>query len=896
MRFHLEMWAAEFRAQGLSDEDAQLRAEKRFGDSDEYLAYADRRAFSLARSERVRDWFVEWAQDVRFALRHFRKAPAFTTIAVLTLALGIGANTAIFSVVHRLLIDPLPYPNGDRIVALKSIGPSRFVSGLATTPPDAPDDPSPPLLEAWIGHGINSLEMMAGVEVRFLALLPNNEQDTVTHAVMTANLLSLLGAQPALGRSFRAEEEEPGADHVAMISHGWWQRAYAGRADVLGKTIQYEGTTYTVVGVMPRGFAIPMARPASFADLTMRAPDMWIPGRMRGAGMVYGRLKHGFSASDATREMQAIANTPEARGAGTPFARNAADSVRVRAMRAQDFLAPREVRAIQVLVAAVGALLLIACANVANLLLIRAWARRREFAVRIGLGAGRARLVRLALTESVLLALAAGALGVLIAWQALRAIIALRPSGLDSLANVAIEPAVLFWTAGISLLTGVLFGAAAAFVVSTQRMGDLLRSETRAASSGGVTRRIRATLIVTEIALSFALLVATGLLVRSFSALQDTRIGFDPHNLVAIDVLGPRIDRSPQAAQLREAVAAQLRATPGIVSAAMGSMPSAGIRDGSAIQLLGSAGTERVPIEQFQKAWVGDGYFDAARIPLVAGRLPRSLPGDAAPSMGFAAFSAEVVVSQSLARRIAADGNAIGRQIRPIGGPQAFQPPGMASATELPFATIVGIANDVHLPGPRADLETYQVYQMPTARVPFLGFIVRFASVPPDYESVLRSAIHLVEPTIIARRARLGDDYLREALAPTRFTLALLAAFALVALVLAVVGLYGSIAYTVTQRTREIGIRIALGATSNAVATLVLQDGLRLLGVGLVVGVATAAAAARALTALLYGVTSSDPATFAAIAGVVILISTLASLAPARRATRIDPVDALRAE
>ena len=898
MRFHLEMWAAEFRAQGMSDEDAQLQAETRFGSSDEYLVYADRRALVLARSERLRDWFVEWGQDVRFAVRHFRKTPAFSAIAILTLALGIGANTAIFSVVHRLLIDPLPFPNADRIVALKTIGPSRFVGGLATTPQNVPDDPAPELLEAWMKHGINSFDMMAGVEVRLLALLANDEQDSVTHAVATASLLPLLGVQPAIGRNFRPEEENKGANPVAMISFGWWERAYGGRADVLGKTMDYEGTRYTIVGVMPRDFTIPMAQPVDFSQLMVLAPDMWIPGQMRGMGYVYGRLKPGFTAADATREMQAIANTPEARGEGTPRARFFPDSTIARAMHAQDFLAPREVRTIQVLFAAVGALLLIACANVANLLLIRAWARRREFAVRMGLGAGRARLVRLALTESVLLAVAAGSLGVLIAWQALRVIIALRPSGLESLANVTIEPAVLFWTAGISVITGVLFGAAAAFVVSSQSMGDLLRSETRTASSGGVTRRIRAALVVGQIALSFALLVATGLLIRSFAALQERRIGFDPHNLVAIDVLlGPRIDRTPRAGQIHEQIAEQLRATPGIVSAAMGTMPSVGIREnGASLELLASSGNLAVPVKQYQKAWIGPGYFDAARIPIVAGRLPRSVASDAIPTPRFNAFSAEIVVSQGLARRIAPDGNAIGRQIRPVGGPQPFQPPGTSAAPDLPFSTIVGIASDVHFPGRNSDLETYQLYLMPLARVPFLGYLVRFANLPPDYESVLRDAIHRVDPKIVARRARLGDDYLRDALAPTRFTLALLGAFALVALVLTIVGLYGSIAYTVTQRTREIGIRIALGATPRGVTNLVVEDGIRLVVFGLVIGVAAAAASTRTLASLLYSVQSSDPTTFTVIAAGVAVVAVAASYIPARRAATIDPVDALRAE
>ncbi len=460
-----------------------------------------------------------------------------------------------------------------------------------------------------------------------------------------------------------------------------------------------------------------------------------------------------------------------------------------------------------------------------------------------------------------------------------------------------IEPAVLFWTAAISVFTGILFGAAAAFFVGSQNVGDLLRSETRSASSGGVTRRIRSALIAGEIALTVALLVATGLLIRSFAALQETRIGFDPHRLVSIDVLlGPKIGRSPRAAEVREAIAAKLRTIPGVVSAALGSMPTVGIRDHAPLEVEDPGGNRRVSIAAWQKAWIDAGYFDAAHITLVAGRAPNAAAGDRAPNGKFGAFSEEIVVSQSLARRISPDGNPLGRRIRAADSPDLFRPPGQTGPADLPWATIVGISSDVHLPGPRADLDRYQIYQMPVTRMVEPGYIVRFASPPPDVESVLRDAIHTVEPAVIARRARLGDDYLREALAPTRFTLALLGAFALVALVLSVVGLYGSIAYSVSQRTREIGIRIALGATPDAVTGLFVKDGIRLVIAGLVVGIATAAASTRALASLLYSVQTGDRPTFIAISAIVAVVAMAASYLPARRAVRIDPVDALRAD
>jgi hypothetical protein len=404
--------------------------------------------------------------------------------------------------------------------------------------------------------------------------------------------------------------------------------------------------------------------------------------------------------------------------------------------------------------------------------------------------------------------------------------------------------------------------------------------------------------VIGEIALSVALLVATGLLIRSFAALQETRIGFEPRGLVAIDVLGPTIDRSPAAPALRDAIAARLRTIPGALGAALGSMPTAGWTNRGTLEVDSPDGNRRVPIAQFQKAWTSEGYFDAARIGFVAGRAPRRHAGDlvAGARLSVDNFSAEIVVSESLARRIAPDGNVLGRRLRTIAAPNPFLPPGLSAAEDPTSGTIVGVVNDVRFPGSSRDLDEYQIYQMPLMRIPGSMYIVRFATVPPNVESVLRDAIHSVDPTVVARRTTIGDDYLREALAPTRFTLALLGAFALIALVLSVVGLYGSIAYTVSQRTREIGIRIALGATPRAVTSLIVEDGVRLVVAGLVIGTVTAAASTRALTSLLYSVEAGDPSTFVTIGLVVALIAVAASYLPARRAVRIDPVDALRAD
>lgn len=909
VRFHIDAWTEELRAKGLSADDARLAALNRFGDAADYRDHAERRASRNSRRVHVATWLAEWGQDARFALRHFAKAPGFTAVAVFTLALGIGANTAIFSVVYRLLLDPLPYANGNRVVALKMMGESGFRAALASVAEEAPRDPPGELLQAWSMRA-RSLEQVAGVEPMFLSILPNGQQDTVTHAFVTANLLDLLGARPALGRGFRPEEEQPGHDQVAMISTRWWRAAFGGNPDVIGRLVEYEGAKYTIVGVMPLGFTMPM-QPRVLDMISMTTPDVWLPKPIQMTSIGYGLLHPGMTAESATRELTAIANAPDVRSVAFPRMEGG-DSTRARVMRATDFVGPRERRMIAILFVAVGALLLIACANVANLLLMRAWSRRREFAVRLGLGAGRARLVRLALTESVLLALAAGAAGVAIAWYALRVIIALRPIALDRLADVHIEPAVLLWTAAVSVLTGAVFGGAAAAFVATQNAADLLRTDSGVFSPGHASRRVRGALIVAEVALSFALLVGAGLLTRSFMELGRTPLGFTPHNLVSIDVLAPGpIWQSAARPALRAAIAARLAEVPDVTAVAFGMLPSAGYRARDVLVLDDPAGVRPVSASSVMRTWIDSAYFRTSGIALVAGRLPRAGaldevplstmpavrgPAPTAPGLPIAgppprplrlrSMSEEIVVSRSLARRIAPDGNALGRRL----GNAA---PGGGTPHTDAWSTIVGISEDVRLPGAS---DNDQVYSLSLTAMPNPTYAVRFGSLPPNVESVLRQAVQRANPRLVARRARVADDYLREALAPTRFTLGLLGAFAGVALMLAVVGLYASIAYTVSQRTREIGIRIALGASASAVARLVLKDGVWLAVTGLALGAGIALAGTRTLSALLYGVSASDPLTFVATGAGVGVVAMVATYVPARRATRVDPADALRME
>ncbi len=728
LEFHLEMRKRELRAAGMSAEDAATEARKRFGDPNDYRGYAMKRAQRKARWQSAVEWFAEWMQDVRFAARHLRKTPSFSAIAILTLALGIGANTAIFSVVHHLLIAPLPYPNGDRIVSLRverKDNPGAGMSALASVMASAsgPVEASKMVRQSW--KSARSFDMMAGAEQVYLSVLGNGVVDTVSHVYITANLLPMLGVHPSIGRGFRDDDELARDGHVAMISHGWWQRAYGGRSDALGKTMEFEGKLYTIVGVLPAGFDVPMSVRA-LDMLSNPAPDMWVPESIDSVSAAFGRLRPGVSAADASRELQQLV---DGLGKTVPVGLGRAP-VRARAMRAQDFLAPREVQTLAILFAAVGALLLIACANVANLLLVRAWSRRREFAVRIGLGAGRARLVRLALTESVLLSVIAGTLGIFIAWQGLRVIVALRPLALDSLASTTIEPAVLVWTAAISVVTGILFGGAAAFFVSSQNVAELLRNETRTASGGAVSRRVRSSLVVFEIALSFALLVSAGLLTRSFALLQETPMGFDPHNLVSIDFLSSFGDREiSHRAPIRQAVLSRLREIPGVVDVGIGMLPTAGWTGPEQFITQANGGDRELGIPKHMKTYIDSNYFRVSRIPLLAGRVPVTGSTDAVDAPPYRTLSEEVVVNRSFARRVAPDGKAVGHRIRVVGSSMQQQ--------STDWSTIVGIAEDVHLPGAHNDVVDYQVYMMPVRRMPDVNFIVRFMKVPPDVESVV---------------------------------------------------------------------------------------------------------------------------------------------------------------
>jgi predicted permease len=862
LRAHLDMRIDKLRSLGMSQAAAEAEALRRFGDTEGFRDYAARRVARKSQLLRLTESLGGWWQDVRFAHRQFGKAPAFTAIAVLTLALGIGANTAIFSVVRRLLLSPLPYPNGNRIVMPMQDDPQWGRLGVRW-----------PAIEAWQARG-HTIDALAGAAESWFDIAKDGIVSYGVTAYITPNYMDVLGVKPVYGRGFTDDEAKSEA-RVAMVSYAKWQRDFGGLPDVLGKTVAFDDGRFSIVGVTPPGLGIPMS--------AYSAPDVWIPRTLRGAagGRVFAKLRDGNSAADASRELQAIVSTLPNTGPTKP---------RVSAMRVQDFLDDRVTRSIEVLFVAVAALLLIACANVANLLLARAWVRRREFSVRTALGAGRARLARQVLTESLMLALGGGVAGVGVAWLTLKIIIALRPATLASLAEVHIEPTVLLWSLGVSIATGVLFGCAPAILAGAGQVGDVLRNESRATSGSVATRRLRAGLIVLEIAVSLVLLVGAGLLVRSFQQLQKMRLGFEPQGLVYFDVmLGP--SNRHRIPQTTAALIQRLRSTPGVTDVSIGTMPGNGWHAGGLETEPDASGQSR-QVDAFGTNLITPGYFEVAKLAVVEGRIIDTTQLSAEWREGKRPFrsSEQVMVNRSLAKRLWPNGGAIGARLRVTGGMMA--PPGAASE---PYSTVVGIVDDVRLPGMIGDGSLLHMYSLHPPGLDAIPFLVRTSKPGEAMVSAIEDAAKR-DLTILVRPFIAGEAYVRDALAPSKFAMALLTAFAVIAIVLAAVGLYGVIAYGVSQRTREIGVRMALGAEPRQVAGLVVGGGLRLAAIGVVVGVVAAVAASRVLASMLYGVSSSDPFTYGAIAALVGGIALLASYVPARRAVRIDPTQALRAD
>lgn len=847
LEFHLAMRAAEFRRAGLSESDADAAARRRFGDVDDARQYCRTLDTSAERMTRRRDALSGVGQDLRFALRQLRRTPTFTIAAVVTLALGIGANVAIFSVVYRLILAPLPFPDGDRLVSFVR----AMQGGEMTVSPGMEE------LRAMRDRA-RSLEWLAAFTDGDVVVDVARDPRIVRAVRIDPELPSRLSLPPALGRTFSSEETSPNGPPVAILGHALWHSAFGGATDVLGRSIAVDGVSHTIVGVMPRDF-----------DLLDRGRwvggEVWLP-LLRDDGQrglsILGKLRTGVPLQTASSEAAAIGH---ALTAGTEE-----DKFRAVLVPAKGELGEETRRMLVLLFGAVGVVLLIACANVASLLLARAVARAREISVRTALGAGRGRIVRQMLTESVLLAAMGGTAGIAVAYWALQVIVAMRPESLSVLAGVRIEPVVLAWTAGISLLTGVLFGLVPAIAGTGGSFGDALRGIRGSTGSGGA-RRLRSGLVVAEVALSVVLLVTAGLLVRTVRELGHKNLGFDPSGLVAARVMLPR-EAFPTAEERRVAMEQTMEAVAreqGMrsVTLALDVPPQTGVMFGD-LQIDGALSPggmgAMVPFNAVRPE-----YFREMRMRITEGRTFERLEE---PNV--------VLVSRAFAEHHWPGQSAIGRRLRMDDGD---------------WSTVIGIADDVRSPGNTEEYFGSQMIYFPfDADRREAHLILRPRAAEAGTFARVVSAAAGVNPAIRIREYRTLKSVVAEGRARERFTMALLSAFAIIAVGLAALGLYGVIAYGVAQRTRELGVRLAMGAAPARVRRMVVWQGIQLAAAGLALGIIGAAAVGRAIEASLYEVGSADPFTYGAVVVVLAGVAILASWAPARRAAAIDVVAALR--
>jgi predicted permease len=860
--FHIDMRAAELVAAGLPPEQARAEARRRFGDLEftrHYCRDLDRRRETHVRRTEL---FDALRQDLRFALRTLRRSPGFTAVAVLTLALGIGANTAIFSIVHGVLLRPLPWAEPEQLIRIFD-----FKNGQRVTP-------TPSNFVDWREQS-RSFEGMAAIDGGMSALTGvGGEPEMISTADVSANLFSLLRVRPLLGRTFVPGEDEWGAPKVAVLSEGLWRRRFGADPDVLGRSVTIGGVPRTVVGVVPNHRGYPLGT-------EVWAPIGWDPEvlpRMRGAHYlrVVARLKPDVALEGAQTEMAGIA----ARLEEQYRTQNAGYGVMLQPLHqviVGDIRTP-----LLVLLGAVGFVLLIACANVANLLLVRAAGREAEIAVRTALGAGRGRIVRQLVTESILLSLIGGAAGILIAYWGSRAFVALAPRDIPRLGEVGLDATVLLFTVAVAVLTGVLFGLVPAIQVSRPDLAQTLKEGGRTGSRARRgSQRARGVLVVAEMALAVALLIGAGLLARSFVELQRVDPGFRPDGVITFDVSLPdsKYEELPAVRAFAGGLLDELRGLPAARSAALAfGIPLTGFDYSLSLEIAGRPPAPPEAMLTTEIRVATPEYFATMGIPIVRGRGFTSTDREGSPQV--------VVINRAAVRRFFPQEDPLGKRVS-----LGWSRDGVRMGGE-----IVGIIGDVRQFSLDSEVQPEMYMSFEQWPVQSISAVVRTSAEGAALATAVRALVHELDPDLPVVGFRALDDVVSESVSQPRFYSLLLAAFAVVALLLASVGIYGVIAYGVAQRTHEIGIRVALGASGARVLRTVVGQGLALALLGVALGVAIALWVTRALASLLYGVTATDPLTFAGVGLLLLAVAALACWVPARRAASIDPMVALRSE
>jgi putative ABC transport system permease protein len=825
-------------------------------------------------------WEDEMIQDLRFGVRMLLKHPGFTFIAVLTLGLGIGANTAIFSIVNAVLLRPLPYDEANRLVYLSE---RNLQNGgeMTFSYPDFAD---------WRAQN-NVFEYMGVHNSGDYNLTGSGEPERLRAGHASADLFSALRVRAALGRLFTNEEDKPGAPAVVLLSHGLWQRRFGGDPNILNRSLTLNDRPYTVVGVLPPDFRLE-ERNELWVPVEAVFSESILRGRythpfLRGVA----RLKAGVTLEQARAEVDAIAariaqQYPIKKGVGaqiTPLLDNYVQDVR---------------RALWVLMGAVGLVLLIACANVANLMMARAAAREREMAVRVALGAGPWRVMRQLLTESLLLAAVGGALGLLLAQLGVKLILALNANSIPRAREIGLDYRVLVFTAAVSLLTGIIFGLAPALQSIRADVQEALKETARSATGG--RHRLRQVLVVAEVALTLVLLIGAGLLIRSFYRLQQINPGFVDEHVLSFRVVLPvrRYSHENQWLNFYQQVMQRLRALPGVKDVAIGSrVPMDGKNNANAFRVAARPPLPRGEAPPaMQVCFVSPDYFRAMGIPLLRGRyftegddrshLSEERLHGLSRSERLSLGRKTAIVDEEFARRYWPNEDPVGKQILW----------GLGGGDDSPL-TVIGVVGRVKLDRPNEPMGAVQGYfaflEYPQ---PAMTFVVKTTRSPEQMIAAARQQVQEVDASQPIYDIKTLTQLRAESIAPQRLNLLLMGLFAALALALAIVGIYGVMSYAVTQRTREIGLRLALGAQRRDVMKLVVGQAMKLALLGVLVGLLGAAAVTRLMTKLLFDVSATDRATFAVIALLLTVVALLACWIPARRAAKVDPMIALRHE
>jgi len=852
---HLEERIEELVASGMSVKDASATARREFGN------------VGLVKETAREVWGWRWLEellgDLRYGLRGLRKSPGFTAIAILTLALGIGANTAIFSVVDAVLLRPLPYHDPDRLMTIfESNAANDYFSRNAAAPGN--------FIE-WRRRN-HVFSQIGAASLPGFNIVGTVGPERVTGAAISAGTLAMLGLRPALGRDIEPEEDRDGANRVVLLGYALWQRQFGSDPNIVGKTIRLGTLPNTVIGVLPKGLTFPTENLDLWVPLeqTVSAKDMqWKNSHYLS---VYARLKSGVTLMQARADLNGIAAALKQEYPDTNSGKG------IYLVSVQEDLIGDVKPALLTLLVAVAFVLFIACANVANLLLVRATGREREMSIRLALGAGSFRLVRQMLTESVLLSLAGGAAGLLIDRWASETLLALRPPSLPLYNAIGIDSRVLVFAVGVSLFTGVLFGIVPALRAAGSDLNLASRGTSRGSTVARRMRLLRNIFVGGEIAISLVLLIGAGLLVRSFVRLRGNDVGFRANNIVTARVSIPE-DKYPEDAQVLrfyDQLLERVRALPGAEEAGMTSfLPLTGSNFDNSFDIVGRPERPRSDKTYALVRFVDPSYFHVMQIPLMKGRNFEEHDRLGARRV--------MLISETMAKRYWSEGSPLGQHLTVYFG-----------MDQSPWE-VVGVVRDVRSKI-ASDPEPTMYFPYEQAAYRFMVVTVRTNRDPKTMIEAIRGATRTLDSNQPLSQVRTLDGLLEQTVMPWRFSMTLLVAFAVLALALAAAGIYGVISYTVEQRTNEIGIRMTLGAQPRSVLRMVVRQGMAVAAVGIGVGIGGALYLTRFLTSQLYSVQPTDPLTFAGIAALLAAVALFANYLPARRATRVDPVVALRYE